>query len=196
MKLFNDPKKTRCGIEYNSGITPEFEEIIKKANDKISLFVSEEVSYNLVYYTHKGEEVGSEHDTCNYNKCIEKAKKEIRSNIGKGKHIQAIVIQNDSDHGKIERCSICEKPLNDCLAWCEYELSYLQEDEYTKENLINNAFVISSILTSMPTLDEKITEYHINTGGSVLQEAIKKRDSFFNRVLELAQAIININFTI
>lgn len=195
MKAWKEPKLTNWGMDYRVGLTDEFENIIELAKNKIYPFVKKEISRLTYYFTVKGDEV-NEYDCCDNIDCIKKSKKAIRGEYGKGTHIEEHCYSNDGDHDKIEVCSVCGKPLNEFLTWCEYELEYLEENKpYNTEFLINEAFLINAIFqSSHNVVDCRISQYSINKGGEILEVELNARELFFQRIAELAQSVINTDF--
>lgn len=195
MKLWKEPIEQRFGTNYNVGLTDEFEEIIETAKEKIHPFAQQEVSGLTTYFRVKGEDVSSEYDTCDNQKCIDASKRNIREHYGKGTRVEECWTENDGDHDKIEICTVCSKPLNEYLTWCESELDHLEQNKpWNAEFLKEEGFLILAILESMPTGDCKIDSYHITKGGQVLENALQRREKFFQRILELAQAVISADF--
>jgi len=195
MKAWNEPRMELWGMSYWTGLTDEFQELIDLAEDKIKPFSNKEISQLVCYFEVKGEDVSSEFDCCDDEKCIKEAKKEIRKQYGKGAHIKACYSYNDGDHEDIETCSVCGKPLNEWLGWCQYELEYLEENKpWTAEFLKEQGFLIHCILQSTPTTDYAISDYAKHQGGEILQNALQDRENFFERVGQLAQAVIDADF--
>jgi len=188
MKALKDPVLEKYGWNYLSHMTDEFRKLIENAYEKIEPFSKEEISRIVTYFRVKGEEL-SDYDCCNNKKCIQSSKKAIRKEYGKGTHIEECSYINDSDHEEIERCSQCGRPLNEWLTWCSSELEYIEDGKpWTAEFLKDEAFTIKCILQSCPTMDHKISTWAIINR---LEEALKEREAFFQRIGELAQCIIN-----
>jgi hypothetical protein len=190
MKLLKDPTKESYGISYCPYITEEFEELIDLAKKKIEPFSHKEISRDIYYFRVRDEEVSSEFDCCDDEKCVKEAKKAIREQYGKGTHVEECYSDNDGDHENIETCSVCGKPLNEYLTWCKYELEILEEHKpWTIDFIKEEGFTISVILESIPTMDYDISGYARHQGGEILQEALQQREDFFQRILLLVQVV-------
>ena len=195
MKALNEPKNESWGTDYGPSLTEEFEQLIKLARDKITPYSQKEISRTSVYFKVKDEDVSGEFDSCDNDSCIRKAKKAIREQYGKGTHIEECWWDNDGDHERIEMCSVCGKPLNEWLTWCESELEYLEENKpWDAQFLSNEAFIVSAILESTPTMDCNISAYAKYQKGEILQEELQSREAFFQRIGELAQSVIDADF--
>jgi hypothetical protein len=193
MKAWKEPKNESWGIDYNPGLTEEFEKLIETAQEKIEPFSHKEISQDVYYFEVRGEVVSDEFDCCDDENCIKQAKKDIREQYGKGTHIEERYYNNDGDHERIETCSVCGKPLNEYLTWCNSELEYLEENTWTAGFLKKEGFLISAILDSTPTMDCNISEYAKYQRGEILQEALQSREEFFERIGQLAQAVIDMD---
>jgi hypothetical protein len=197
MKAWKEPEIERWGINYRPGLTDEFEKLIDLAQEKIEPFANKEISRNTYYFKVKGEEVSSEYDCCDDEKCIKEAKKAIRENHGKGIRVEECYSDNDGDHESIEICSVCGKPLNEWLTWCESELDYLEEDKpWSAQFFKDQAFLITAILRSTPTMDCDISNYAKHQGGKILEDDLQEREDFFQRIGQLAQAVIDTDFAV
>jgi hypothetical protein len=85
--------------------------------------------------------------------------------------------------------------MNEFLTWCEIELEKLEERKpWDSQFFIEEAFSISSILYSMPTMDRHISDYAKNQRGKILQDALQEREDFFQRIGQLAQSVIDADF--
>lgn len=191
MKAWKEPQQKTWGMDYSVGLTDEFEKIIDAAIEKIEPFSHKEVSRLTTYFKVKGEEVCSHHDTCDNQKCINAAKRAIREDYGKGTHIEECWTDNDGDHENIEICSVCEKPLNESLTWCESELQYIEGETCNAEFFKHQAFLIHAILNSTPTQGCKIDNYAKHQEGKILEKALQRREDFFQRILKLAESVIS-----
>ena len=193
MKIWKDPEKKSWGIDYRPGLTDEFEQLIELAKEKIRPFSHKEISRTTYYFKVKREEVSREFDCCDDKNCIKQSKKALRKEYGKGTHIIVCYYDNDGDHEHIELCSVCGKPLNEWLTWCSYELEYLEQYKpWTAEFLSNEGFLIGVILNSTPTMDSNISDYAKHQKGKIIQNALQSREKFFQRIVELAQAVIKL----
>jgi hypothetical protein len=190
MKALKDPVRESYGMCYSARPTDEFEKLIETAKDKIAPFSIEEVSRIKVYFKIEDEEVSSEFDCCDNDECIIEAKEAVRGRYGQEADIEECYYDNDGDHENIETCSVCCKPLNEYLTWCESELEYLEENKpWDAQFLKDQGFLINCILNSTPSMDCDISRYSQCQGGEILQEALKEREDFFQRIGELALAI-------
>jgi hypothetical protein len=197
MKSWKEPTKERWGMDYRPGITEEFSQLIKLAKEKIEPFSYKEISRYTYYFKVKGEEISSEFDCCDDEKCIKEAKKAIRKQYGKNTHIEECYSDNDEDHESIEICSICGKPMNEYLTWCNSELEYLEENKpWDAQFLADEGFVIGVILDSTPTMDCNISDYAKYQKGETLQKALQSREEFFQRIGKLAQSVIDADFAV
>ena len=194
MKALEDPRELSFGMYYSSCMTDEFEQLIESAKEKMMPFGYKHISPTLVYFKVKGEEVG-EYDCCDNESCISKAKKAIRESYGKGTHVEECYTQNDGDHESIDVCYICGIPLNEFLTWCKYELEYIENEPWNAEFFKSDGGTIFSILSSMPTHDLSISDYAKHQGGIILEKALNDREAFFQRIVKLAQAVIDADFT-
>lgn len=193
MKAWKDPVNTSFGIDYRPGLTEEFGKLIELAKEKIEPYSNKEVSRSIRYFKAKGEEVSSEYDCCDNEKCIKQAKKDIRISYGKGTHIEECYSDNDGDHESIETCSVCGKPLNEYLTWCVSELEYLEQNRPWDANFLKEeGFLISAILNSTPTMDCDISGYARHQGGEILTKALEDREEFFERIAQLAQSVFEL----
>lgn len=195
MKAWKEPKEETWGTNYKVGLTDEFTQVIKAALEKITPLSTESVSPTTTYFKVHDEEVDSEHDTCNNKKCIAAAKRNIRDHYGKGTHVEECWTDNDGDHDRIERCSVCDTPLNGYVTWCDSELQYIESEEWNAEFFKDQAFLLAAILDSMPTMDCDISGYAKHHKGKPLEDALFYRERFFQRVLKLAQAISETDFS-
>ncbi len=192
MKAWKEPKRERWGIDYSPGLTKEFEKLIKSAIEKIEPFSRKEISQYLIYFKEKGEEISSEFDCCDDENCIKEAKKMIRQQYRKGMHIEECYSDNDGDHENIEICYVCGKPMNEYLTWCDSELDYLEKNKpWNAQFLSDEGFVIGVILNSTPTMDCDISNYAKHQGGEILKKEIQSREDFFQRIGQLAKAVID-----
>lgn len=181
-------------MSYDARFTEDFEKLIESAKETIKPFLTKEMSRYTVYFKVKGEDTLL--DCCDDDKCIKSTKIEIRKQYGKGTHIEHFFYDNDSDHDKIEICSICGKPLNECLTWCETELEYLEgEQPWTAQFLKDEGFTIHCILANSPTNDYNISGYATHIGGVMLMKALEQREAFFQRIGNLAQSVITLIHT-
>jgi hypothetical protein len=197
MKAWNEPKNESWGIDFRPGLTDDFENLIDLAKEKIEPFSNKEISRFTYYFKVKGEEVSSEFDCCDDENCIKQAKKAIREQYGKGTHIEECYWDNDGDHENIETCSVCGKPLNEWLTWCDSELEYLEENKpWNAQFLADEGFVIGVILNSTPTMDCDISGYAKHQRGEILEAALQSREDFFQRIGQLAQSVIDANFAV
>lgn len=195
MKAWKDPKNEKWGINYRPGLTEEFKKKIELAEEKIEPFSHKEISRYTYYFKVRGEEISSEFDCCDDENCIKEAKKAIREQYGKGTHIEECYWDNDGDHENIETCSVCGKPLNEYLTWCDSELQYLEENKpWNAQFLADEGFVIGVILHSTPTMDDDISGYAKYQRGEILQKALQSREEFFQRIGQLAQSVIDADF--
>jgi len=192
MKALLNPTKGNYGINYLPEFTEDFKKLIEAAIEKIKPFSNVEISRTVYYFEIKGNDVSSEFDCCDDEKCIKKAKIAIRKQYGKGTHINEIYYDNDGDHEMIEVCSVCGKPLNEWLTWCEMELKYLEENKWTPDFLKNEGFLINSILNSSPTMDSNISDYAKHQRGDILIQELNDREQFFQRIGELAKSVVEL----
>lgn len=195
MKAWKEPKNESWGINFRSGLTDDFENLIDLAKEKIKPFSNKEISQFTCYFKVQGEEVSSEFDCCDDENCIKQAKKAIREQYGKGTHIEECYSDNNGDYENIETCSVCGKPLNEWLTWCSSELEYLEENKpWNAQFLADEGFVIGVILNSTPAMDCDISGYAKHQRGEILQEALQSREEFFQRIGQLAQSVIDADF--
>jgi hypothetical protein len=190
VEIIKDPVLETYGINYLPRFTDGFEKIIELAREKISPFSKESVSSYTVYFIVKGEEAEGGFDCCDNEKCIKETKLDIRNVYGKGTHVEDVLYPNDGDHESIERCCQCGTPLNEFLTWCEKELDFLEDNKWNEKFIKDEGFLISGILVSSPTLDFDISEYAKHQGGEILKDALIDREEFFQRIVKLAQYII------
>lgn len=194
MKAIKDPVQKIYGMCYSASFTDEFKKLIESAREKIELFTKKEISHWTYCFKVKDEEVSSEFDCCDDEKCIKQTKADIRKQYGKGTHVEEVYYNNDDDHERIEICCQCGKPLNEWLTWCDSELEYIEENKpWTPEFLKEQGFLIHCIFQSMPTMDYSISEYAKNNSDS-LQSALERREQFFQRIGNLAKCIIETDF--
>lgn len=193
MKALKDPLLEKYGMCYSPQLTDEFESLIETAKEKIKPFAHKEISRFTYYFEVRGEEI-NDFDCCDDEKCIKHTKKAIRHQYGKGTHVEEHYSDNNGDHEDIEICTQCGKPLNEWLTWCNFELEYLEgEKPWSAQFLKDEGFVINCILQSMPTMDCDILGYAKHQGGEILEEALKSREKFFQRIVSLAQ-LVNLSF--
>jgi len=193
MKALKDPVKEIYGMCYSARFTDEFKKLIETARLKICSFSKEEISLYTYYFKVKGEEVSSEFDCCDDQKCIRKTKADIRKQYGKGTHVEECYCDNDGEHESIETCWQCGKPLNEWLTWCNSELEYIEEYKWTPEFIKKEGFLIHCIFQSSPTMDCSISNYSKKDSYG-LKRALESREQFFQRIGNLAQYIIETNF--
>lgn len=181
---------------FDCKFTEEYKSLIEDARDKIAPYIDGSKSYMTVYYEVRGEEVGREFDTCDEVKCIKAAKKRIREQYGKGTKVKEVWYHNDGDHESIEICSSCGIPLNEWLTWAKEELEHLEgTQKWDSEFLISEGFLIHAILQSSPTIDYCLTPYQKHNGGEILAQGIHWKEKFHQRIIRLAQAVLESDFT-
>ncbi len=157
----------------------------------------ERLSRNTVYFKVKNEEISSEYDTCDDEKCIRESKKEIRKSYGKGIHIEENWSDNDGDHENIERCSICGRPLCNSLTWIEQELDHHEKYSISLADFQDQstAFDVKVMFEAMPTCDHRISEYDLHQerigNSEPLEQAKKRQVEFISRVINYAELVIS-----
>lgn len=194
MKAIKDPVQETYGICYSARFTDEFKKLIESAREKIEPFSKKEISRYTYYFEVKDEEVSGEFDCCDDEKCIKQTKADIREQYGKWTNVEEVYYDNDGDHENIEVCCQCGKPLNEWLTWCNSELEYIEENKpWTPEFLKEQGFLIHCIFQSSPTMDCDISNYSKNDSDR-LGKALETREQFFQRIGNLAQCIIEVDF--
>jgi len=193
MKALKDAYMENYGICYLPYFTENFDKLITGAMEKIEPFSHKEISQMTVYFQVRGEGVSSEYDCCDNEKCIKQSKADIRKDYGKKTHVEECWYDNDGDHECIETCSQCGKPLNEFMTWCESELEYIEGIELNVDTLKDEAFLIYCILQSVPSNDCDISGYHQYQGGKILEDALERREKFYQRIGKLAKTIIKTN---
>ena len=182
-------------------LTENQKSIIEKAIDLLSPLAKEEEERESRYTTYfkvHDEDVSSEYDTCDDDKCISEAKKEIRKAYGKGTHIEECYYDNDGDHESIERCSVCGRPLTSSLTWIEQEFDHHEQFSITMDDFKDGctAFDVKVMLDAMPSCDHRITEYNFHQdkigNPEPLKQAIKWQNDFVERVIKYAELVINV----
>lgn len=197
MQLLKAPRQTSYGTEYNAVLTDEFEQLIDQAKEKLDPFVKEKASFAIVYFSGKEGEFDSEHDTCNKKHCIESSKREIRARNGKGIQVKENHTDSYSDRDSVDRCCICGVPFNDSMTWVENELEYLeQEKPWDADFFKDNSFTIVAVFNSIPSADHRPSYYDTHNGEEILNQALKKLNDFYQRIYDLAKAIIDTDFSI
>ncbi len=124
----------------------------------LSPYDKEDVS-NYTHYFERSEGDGydSDRDTCDKDECVDKSKKNIRLDYGNFAPIIEVYYSNDGDHENIERCCICERPLNSSLTWISQEFEYYRDNFPSKKYLKDSrtAFDLKVIFESIPSIDER-----------------------------------------
>ncbi|MBG0512909.1 hypothetical protein [Elizabethkingia meningoseptica] len=172
------------------GFSPSVSEII---DDVVILLeeMTEEKESKLTAYFQLGsedegfEDLGSEHDTCDDDECIEEMTKSVKEDYP-DQNIEISYTHNDGDHDNIGRCQICYKPLNSWLTWVKYESEYFTDENklWTKDLIENNSFALASIFKSIPSCDtswEKSQEKWFS-----LEQHEKKCHKFYMPLIMLA----------
>lgn len=163
--------------------TEQQKNLFNKAIELLTPFDKENESYYLVYYEHKENDCGVE--TCDADKCVKAALKDIRKDIGKYSRISVHYSGNDGDHEKVALCAMCDRPLNRYLTWLSDEFDHHVNHNTTKEKLTDslNAFELIGFFESVGWAgdfgyirDEKERE--------------KKRDELVERIAEYAELVI------
>ena len=166
-------------------ISKKQRETINKAITALLPYAEKEVAQGGYFfrYLKSGDELSSEYDCC--DKCLNKAMKNLRANIPKYTCIEAIYTQNECDNDRINRCSVCNKPLNEYLTWVGQEFEHHRNYSITKEVLTTpeNAFDIKVMLESIPSCDynHRDDEWHL-----------QKQQELANEVVNYAELIINL----
>ncbi len=195
MKAIKAPTMETYGICYIPIFTDEFKKLIESAREKIEPYGKKEISYWTYYFEAKGDYVSGEFDCCDDEKCIKQTKADIRKKYGKRTRVQEIYYDNDGDHESIETCCQCGKPLNEWLTWCDSELEYLEECKpWDLQFLKDESFLIHCILQSGPTMDCDISDFAKHQRGDILKKELENREHFFQRIGNLVQYIIKVDF--
>lgn len=195
MKLLEEPFSETYGWNYLPYLTDDFQELIKKAIERIQPFVKDDLVDDIYYF--ECEEIDlSEYDCCTETKCLEQTKKDIAESIG-GIEFNPVYYANDGDHEQIEVCYNCGNPLNEWLTWGQMELERLEQfkEDWNADFFKRDAFFIHSLLQSMPTMDCNISEYskHQKSLGNTepIEKSLRYRQEYFERVKHLCDAILN-----
>lgn len=176
----------------------EVDEIVKKTTEILEKLNNKEHASLYGYYLEYGNEeegfeyLGFEYQTCDNEKCIREVVKEAQENYPNS-DIREVYSDYCFDNDSIERCSNCDKPLNDYLTWVENEASYfIYDNKYWDKELIKaNAFCLYVIFRSIPSCDvkfEKIRSHHYS-----LEDFKKDAYKFYTPLIKLA-IYINHNF--
>lgn len=161
LKIFTDNSFTTGLFGYpREQFSDEAKIIIKKAIDITNeLSKNEEVSRWTSYIRLGNDEigyddVGGEYDTCDSDECMEQALSDAKENFP-NQDVSNCLYANDGDHGSIERCCVCNKPLNEWLTWVKQESEYFTDEQnyWDKDLIKNNAFYLSAIFRSIPSND-------------------------------------------
>jgi hypothetical protein len=201
MKAIQDPVMDKYGTNYSMGFTPEFLALIEAAEAKIRHLVpSDEVSDTIIYFMIDGEDDAG-CDCCTNPECIEQSIKDIRASYGDDVDIEQCATDNLGDHDSIEICTQCGRPLNIWLTWCEGVLEELEFNKpWTPEYLLKDeVFYVYAVLlsnTTGPTSDCEVSGYAKSQGGEILDKALQEREQFFQRVGQLAQAVLDADPTL
>lgn len=195
-KAINFPLENGSNYDrFRVELSREFEALRVKAIELLYPFAEKElndVSRNTVYFKVKNDEVSSEFDCCDNEKCIERSKKAIRKSYGKGTHVEECWSFNDGDHDDLETCYECGKHLNTQLTWVEHEFEYIKENELTKEFIISEAFVLYCILEAIPSNDHDLNTWSIQEyiNGNTLY--VDLRAEFYENLMDLSYSVVNV----
>ncbi len=180
-------------------VTDVQKDIINKAIKLITPFDKENASCGIHYFKEKdcdGNEIGEE--TCDNDKCVKIALKDLKIRVGKYKRIYTDFSHNDGDHESIRSCSVCYRPLNQYLTWVRQEFEHHKDHTITLEDLTNsrNAFDIRVMLEAIPSADERISDYSVYQNkignSSPLEDAIKRQICLVIDIVKYAELIIKI----
>ncbi|NDV81349.1 hypothetical protein [Bacteroides sp. 51] len=181
-------------------VTDEQQAILDKAMELLKPYDKEETTNCMCYFTDKdGHEFSSEYDCCSDEKCIEKAKKEIRRNHGNRTIIEENITDTSSDHESFDRCCICYCYFNEYLTWIHQEFSHHEEYSVTADDLksSNTAFELRGIYYSLYwSCDHQISQYskhqyHLGN-EKPLNDALDRQKDLINRVVKHASLVIGI----
>lgn len=188
--------------DYRLKLTDEEESILQKAIELLKPFNNEEVSRMTTYFEEVDEDgdcledLDAEYDCCNNDVCIISMSSNLKNEYPE-KNISHRFYHNDGDHERIERCQICNKPLNEGMTWISSEFDHYDENKPSYEdikNYSNISFDLTAVFQSFPSNDEEVSDYalHQKTLGNKepLISQIKRIDNFKNRVLGLAEHVI------
>lgn len=99
-----------------AGITDKQQEVIDAAISLLKEYDKEDVANGSYTFEYNGEMLSDgDYMCCDNEECATAVMKNIRKDIGKYKRIKRWWIGNCYDHDKIERCSVCNRPLNESL---------------------------------------------------------------------------------
>ncbi|MPS73985.1 MAG: hypothetical protein E2590_12695 [Chryseobacterium sp.] len=143
-----------------TSFSEDVKEIIEKAVDITSNLSKDEEVSRYTSFIQLGnddigfDDVGKEYDTCDNDDCIEQSIIDAKENYP-DQEVSSCLYANDGDHDNVERCYVCEKPLNEWLTWVEYESEYFTSDNriWEKSLIRNNAFYLAAIFRSIPSCD-------------------------------------------
>lgn len=158
-------------------------------DEKLRPFITQKIPDGIYYFKIDGQE-SNEYDCCADEDCLEEQLENLKEKYPNSE-IEYIYSDNDSDHDRVEICTICDSFLNDTMTWVEAEMDYISENKpYTVEFIKDNAFVINSILNSQPSNDCEIGNYTLKKDGEELESAYQLQLDFFNEILELSNFVM------
>ena len=186
--------------DYSMKLSDEQQSVISKAIELLKPYDKEDCSFSLHFFREKnidGGEIGEE--VCDNKKCVKKYLKQLRSEIGKGKHIYVVYDHyNNGDHERIGSCASCGRPLNEQLTWIRHEFDYYESIVITKEDLTKSrtAFDIRCILEAMPSIDYRVSDYdthqHKLGNKTPLKESLQRQKDFVDNIVKFAALVIEI----
>lgn len=194
--MFQEEKNMEGALCSLMDIKQKIEDVKEKlransfiTDEKLKLFITQKVADGIYYFKIDGQE-SNEYDCCANKDCLEEQLENLKEEYPDSE-IEYIYSDNDSDHDRVEICTICDSFLNDTMTWVYDEMDYISENKpYTVEFIKDNAFVINAILTSQPSNDCEVGNYTLNQGGEELENAYQRQLDFFNEVLELSNFIL------
>lgn len=182
----------RNPYDYRVILTEEQKQLLEQVVSALEKHVNKEPCGYVYYVTIEGDDMCSDYQTCDNEKCLSSVKKIVEKEYI-NKDIEFLCQDNNNDYGNLEKCSVCGHPLNEFLTWIRDEFEYHSENTILREDIIGDAFDLKAIIQSYPSNDNTISQFAINESlignDNLLKEQIKRRDDFTNKVLEYCKLI-------
>lgn len=164
--------------------------ILKRAIKLLTPYNKEDISQIKFYFEHDEEDLGSDYECCDQDKCLKKMRDRIKTEHPewKGK-LDERWTYNNGDHEDVERCQICFRPFNEFLTWVREPFCHHREYTVNRRELkkSHNAFEVIAIFQSMPSIDERPSPWAMMNEP---KEALQREKDFANEVVAYAELVI------
>lgn len=192
--------------DYRLVLTDEERSTLNKAIELLRPFNTQTVSYYTAYFEEVDEDgdcvedLGSEYDCCDDDTCISEMLQKVKLEYP-GININHRLTDNSCDHERIDRCQVCDKPLNEWLTYIRSEFDHYNEhkpsfSDIQDQDNSNAAFDLISIFQSFPSNDEVVSQYELHQkmigNKEPFDRKMKSIEDFKNSVIGLSNHVINV----